>query len=90
MEMAIEFTETIKFQTGRGYTEHGQRIAAGMTDNGETYFVDIDRNISGKINGTRSKDGFHKVMVMHNYDTGNYVDEWWSKLFKLVKLAETV
>ena len=35
----------LAFNTGRGYTTHGQRIAATQLDDGRVLFVDIDRNI---------------------------------------------
>lgn len=37
--------ETIAFNTGRLYTEHGQRIAAKRLDNGAVLMLDIDRGI---------------------------------------------
>ena len=37
--------QTISFNTGRGYTEKGQRIAAGQLDCGRVLFVDIDRGL---------------------------------------------
>lgn len=37
--------ETITFQTGRDYTEHGQRIAATRIESGEIIIVDIDRHL---------------------------------------------
>lgn len=38
-------TNRIVFNTGRGYTDKGQRIAAAQLDCGRVYFVDIDRGI---------------------------------------------
>jgi S-methylmethionine-dependent homocysteine/selenocysteine methylase len=35
----------ISFNTGRGYTEAGQRIAATQLDDGRVVFVDVDRGI---------------------------------------------
>jgi hypothetical protein len=37
--------KTLTFNTGRGYTEHGQRIAATKLDDGRVLFVDVDRGI---------------------------------------------
>ena len=34
------------FNTGRGYTAKGQRIAAAQLDCGRVFFVDIDRGIT--------------------------------------------
>lgn len=55
----------ITWNTGRYYTEHGQRIAATMLDDGTTvYFVDTDRGIDGHIpNGTLQRDA-----IMRAYD----------------------
>jgi hypothetical protein len=38
-------TNTITFNTGRHYSEHGQRIAAQRLDCGHIILVDIDRHI---------------------------------------------
>ena len=35
----------LKFNTGREYSEHGQRIVAMQLDNGHVIMVDIDRHI---------------------------------------------
>lgn len=37
---------TIAFNTGRGYTDKGQRIAATKLECGRVLFVDIDRGIT--------------------------------------------
>jgi hypothetical protein len=37
--------KTISFNTGRSYSAHGQRIAAGQLDDGRVVFVDIDRGL---------------------------------------------
>ena len=37
--------KTLTFNTGRGYTEHGQRIAAIKLESGPIVMVDIDRGI---------------------------------------------
>ena len=70
--------KTIKFKTGREYTEHGQRIAARLLDNGDIVFLDIDRDIDGVIsaNGLNKKDiedlYFNRTTIMDCYDNGNY------------------
>ena len=70
---------TITFNTGREYTEHGQRIAAALLDNGDIYFVDIDRGIDGtiKANGLTRQDVvdlglFTQRAIMADYDNGLY------------------
>ena len=68
----------IKFNTGREYTEQGQRIAARLLDNGDIVFLDIDRGIDGVIsaNGLSKKDieelYFNRTTIMDCYDNGNY------------------
>jgi hypothetical protein len=71
--------QTIKFNTGRMYGEKGQRIAAALLDNGDIYFVDIDRGIDGTIraNGLSRDDIldlaiFTRSSVMSSYDSNDY------------------
>ena len=42
-------SDILAFNTGRPYTDKGQRIAAKITDTGGLLFVDIDRGIHGYI-----------------------------------------
>jgi hypothetical protein len=61
------------FQTGRHYSEKGQRIAYVMDDNGtKLYFVDVDRGIDGVIPVTMYHKSISTEFVMMNYDHGNY------------------
>jgi hypothetical protein len=71
--------KTIKFNTGRMYSERGQRIAAALLDSGDIYFVDIDRHIDGtvKANGLTKDEMidfgmFTQRGVMAAYDANNY------------------
>ena len=70
--------DTIKFKTGREYTEQGQRIVARLLDNGDIVFLDIDRGIDGVIsaNGISKEDiedlYFNRTTIMDCYDNGNY------------------
>ena len=70
--------KTIKFKTGREYTEHGQRIVARLLDNGDIVFLDIDRGIDGVIraNGISKEDiedlYFNRTTIMDCYDNENY------------------
>ena len=59
----------LTWNTGRYYTNDGQRIAATILDDGTTvYFVDVDRGIDGHIlNGTLERDA-----IMHAYDRHSY------------------
>lgn len=55
----------IAFNTGRPYTEKGQRIAAKVIDDG-VYMVDVDRGIAGFLPGVRCT----QVAIMKAYDSG--------------------
>jgi hypothetical protein len=55
----------ISFNTGRGYTEAGQRIAATQLDDGRVLFVDIDRGIEYV---TSAPCDFNQRAIMRAYD----------------------
>jgi len=57
--------KTISFNTGRGYTVNGQRIAAGQLDCGRVIFVDIDRGLDYV---TAAPCELSQRAVMHAYD----------------------
>lgn len=59
--------QTITFQTGRDYTEHGQRVAAAQIETGEIIVVDIDRHIDLMLPAGVE---FTKSDIMHAYDNG--------------------
>lgn len=63
----------IQWNTGRLYTEEGQRIIAETVENG-IIFHDLDRYIDGFIPTVRCPtDKFElKEMVMFNYDHTQY------------------
>jgi hypothetical protein len=64
------------FQTGRHYSEKGQRIAY-MVDDENIYFVDIDRGIDGRIPhciSNQENKFISQEFVLSNYDYGNYKD----------------
>tara|TARA_R110002126_G_scaffold79236_1_gene196773 strand:+ start:350 stop:631 length:282 start_codon:yes stop_codon:yes gene_type:complete len=72
---------TLAFNTGRTYTAEGQRIAAGLLDNGDIVFNDIDRTICGTIaaNGLTLDEVinfncFTQAAVMADYDANRYTD----------------
>ena len=56
----------ITFNTGRKYTERGQRIAAAIVD-GRTYFSDVDRMIFGVFT---SPVECTRADVLEAYDAG--------------------
>jgi hypothetical protein len=70
--------QTLKFNTGRQYTEAGQRIAAALLPNGDIYFSDIDRGIDGMIcaNGANYDEAhalyFTRDQIMRAYDHNLY------------------
>lgn len=68
--------KTIKFQTGRHYTEHGQRIAAALLDDGRIYFVDVDRDIDGILSADAADilefGLFSRRDILSMYDAGQY------------------
>jgi len=71
--------QTIKFNTGRYYTDKGQRIGAALLDSGDIYFVDIDRHIDGtiKANDLTLDDVidlglFTQRNIMAAYDSNQY------------------
>jgi hypothetical protein len=60
--------KTISFNTGRGYTEKGQRIAAGQLDCGRVLFVDIDRGID-YVTAAPCELNQRAVMRAYDYDS---------------------
>ena len=78
--------ERIQFNTGRHYTEHGQRIVA-VKDNNVIYFNDIDRGIDGMFDASDDTFGpveLSKFIVMSRYDNNNYE---WPKMSKEIEQA---
>ena len=61
---------TLAFNTGRTYTEHGQRIAAKRLDCGAIIMLDIDRGIDYLLHPTTQ---LTRADVMHAYDINNVV-----------------
>ena len=93
--------ETIKFNTGRMYGHGGQRIAAGLLENGDIVFIDIDRDIDGLIPaGNMSREDikhcglFKQRDIMRAYDENTYknfyLDDDFATVRQLRALAETV
>ncbi len=58
--------QTIRFNTGRLYSKHGQRIVATLHDDGVVTFHDIDRMIDGEFK--LCGDRFDASVVMDAYD----------------------
>ena len=61
------------FNTGRGYTENGQRIAYTYVEAEKViYFYDIDRYIDAVIPIARyDENNDYQQFIMANYDVGN-------------------
>jgi len=68
----------IKFNTGRQYTANGQRIIARLLDNGDVVFVDVDRQIEGRIPVLCDREFvatiFDRAYVMDAYDSCSYTE----------------
>lgn len=60
------------FNTGRLYTEHGQRIYYVQYDDGEVFFRDLDRLISGWLYMDNSSNIATPKWIMSRYDSGKY------------------
>lgn len=70
MESALHNKMVLSFNTRRGYSAAGQRIAATTYPNERVLFVDIDRGIAGVSIG---KCDMTPMAVMDMYDHGEYV-----------------
>lgn len=57
--------KTLKFNTGRQYTQHGQRIVATQLESGHTVILDIDRHIDVLF---PAQVDFTKTDIMWAYD----------------------
>ena len=59
------------FQTGRHYSEKGQRIAYAW-DNDYIYIVDVDRGIDGVYPNALHEKHIPHWQILGLYDHGNY------------------
>jgi hypothetical protein len=66
-----DMNEIKVFQTGRQYTDKGQRIAYTL-DKDNIYFVDVDRGIDGVFPNTFNDESINSSWLLYMYDTGNY------------------
>jgi len=62
--------KTLAFNTGRTYTEHGQRIAATQLESGHIVILDIDRHIDVIL---PAQIDFTQRDIMWAYDHNMYV-----------------
>jgi hypothetical protein len=74
--------QTLSFNTGRQYTDKGQRIAAALLDSGDIVFFDCDRHIHGtiKANGLSREEmisfgQFTQRAIMGDYDQNRYAND---------------
>ena len=58
-------TKIISFNTGRTYTEFGQRIAARQLESGHIVMIDIDRHIDCMFTDLTE---FNQTGIMWDYD----------------------
>jgi hypothetical protein len=63
--------KTIQFNTGRRYTQQGQRIVATLHDDRVVTFMDHDRGIYGEF-ALGMHCSFNDTEVMHWYDSSTY------------------
>jgi hypothetical protein len=61
--------KTIHFNTGRRYTQHGQRITATLHDDNVVTYWDHDRMVHGEFT-LGQHCSFNQTEVMHWYDSG--------------------
>jgi hypothetical protein len=67
----MQIKKIISFNTGRHYSEKGQRIAAAI-HNGVVIMVDVDRNIDCAFPGIQLDR--KSVLEAYDYDQGTYVN----------------
>jgi len=87
----MPFESVAAWNTGRGYTLKGQRVAAGLCGV-DVYFADIDREIFGKISMKPWRSVFYdddeiQMYVMSNYDTGQYENVLFQEVKELIDFA---
>ena len=61
--------QILKFNTGREYTEHGQRIIATQLDTGNIVLVDLDRHIDLML---QAGVDFNQADILQAYDHAWY------------------
>jgi hypothetical protein len=62
----MSISKIISFNTGRQYSESGQRIAAAIAPSGAVIMVDIDRGLEYAIYGI----DLDRAAIMDAYDSG--------------------
>lgn len=85
----------IAWQTGRFYSNEGQRVAAAFTDDGRIVFLDYDRGIDGEMPAPDNdyyrdtKDHARQIRdyIMTEYDYGRYTHTNDRELVKCLGLV---
>lgn len=76
----------VTFNTGRQYTDEGQRITVRVHDDGTTLFKDHSRMVYGVLNKKYSKaTGSLQAFVMREYDLGEIHFDCPSDLYQEAK-----
>jgi len=72
--MAVNLSRITVFNTGRQYSDKGQRIACTVLPDGRVMFADVDRNIDGitkrECVWNSGVEQYVKEFVMAEYDYG--------------------
>ena len=63
----MSYIKTLAFNSGRGYTDKGQRIGAGLRADGIIELFDIDRNIEYVIKPCNITDLEMDMFYIENY-----------------------
>ena len=88
--------KTVSFNTGRTYTEQGQRIAAHRTELGAIIMVDIDRGIdylfpsSIELTQRDIMRAYDNDMAIYPCDIGLDIGNYYSLLSQLREIANQV
>ncbi len=69
--------EITVFQTGRQYSDKGQRIAVCELSDSRVMFADVDRNIDGVTTIVRHRGDSVQEHVMWCYDRGHYTSGFY-------------
>jgi len=64
--------QSASWQTGRWYSEMGQRVAAQVIDGTKVVFLDIDRGIDGILDRPYDDSRSLRSQVMEEYDWNRY------------------
>lgn len=81
--------KTLAFNTGRQYSDNGQRIAAALLNDDSIVFVDIDRGLEYVIAAGAVE--FNQAAIMAAYD-GDRLDwvEYWRPAHALIQDLSTL